>query len=50
MRIYLYKSVFDDPPNQELVDYVTSHAFKHYTGTRNVSDLIKYGKKAWNLH
>lgn len=46
-NIDLYKSVFDDPTNQELVDYVTSHAFKHYTGARNVSDLIKYGKREY---
>ena len=43
----LYKSIFDDPTNQELVDYVTSHATKHYTGTRNVDDLIKNGKREY---
>ena len=46
-NIGLYKSLFDDPTNQELIDYVASHASKHYSGTRDVSDLIKNGKREY---
>ena len=46
-NIGLYKSLFDDTTNQELIDYVSAHASKHYSGTRDVNTLIKNGKREY---
>lgn len=43
----LYKSIFSDTSNQELIDYVSSHAYLHYSGTRDIGDLIKNGRREY---
>lgn len=43
----LYKNLFSNPTDQDLIDYVASHASKHYTGTKSPLDLIKQGKREY---
>ena len=44
-NIDLYKAFFESPPSQELIDFVSNHASKHYTNMRSANDLIKEGRK-----
>ena len=39
------KAFFRKEPSQELIDYITNHAYNHYNGNRDVISLIESGRK-----